>query len=91
MLSQDLQHLSDNLSAYDPQIKTRQMKIDGWNKRGYEWQSFVSSFNTYITDKERREIEVELGLVAGVAQVAPKEHAPSGIVVTSVGGHPVSW
>jgi Protein of unknown function (DUF3631) len=67
--------LSGYLSAYDPAIRTKQIniKIDGYfrNRHGYEWHTFTDSFDRYISQKERDEIEQDLGLVAFVATIAP--------------------
>src|SRR5262249_40527776 len=58
----DANHLSNYLSGYDPTIKPRQMKIDGFNRNGYDWHTFMDSWNTYISDNERAEVDNELGL-----------------------------
>jgi Protein of unknown function (DUF3631) len=71
----DQNHLADHLSSYDPEIVTRQIKIDGINRMGYEWHKFINTFNTYLTGKEIRDVEKELGLIP-VEAVDPVD--PSG-------------
>ena len=75
--------MADYLGGYDPEIRTKQMKIDGVNRHGYEWDTFLKSFKTYITPKEVEEIERDLGLVASVAPTG-KETEPKVAPVASV-------
>jgi hypothetical protein len=65
----ELNHLSDYLSDYDPEIKPRQMKIDRINRNGYEWHTFLKSFKTYISEKKVRDIEQDLGISPPVDEV----------------------
>ena len=65
------------LKSYDPDIKTRQIKrkMSGYlspiNRYGYDWHLFFPTWNTYLSEKEKRDVEVELGIdVAEVARVA---------------------
>jgi hypothetical protein len=54
----DVSQLARHLETYG--IRPRQMKIDGLNRNGYEWQAFFKTFSDYITDKEVEEVEAEL-------------------------------
>lgn len=56
----DHNHLSKCLSDYDPSISTRQMKIGSINKNGYDWRKMLPTFETYISEREEREVEEEL-------------------------------
>lgn len=58
----DQTHLLDHFSGYDPEITTRQMKIGGTNRNGYEWRKFIKAFSTYILQKETDDVERELGM-----------------------------
>jgi hypothetical protein len=65
----ELSHLADYLSGYDPEMKPRQMKIDGINRNGYDWHTFFKSFRTYISEKEVKEIEQDVGITPAVDKV----------------------
>jgi hypothetical protein len=69
--------IGEILKSYDPRIRTQQMKIDGINKYGYDWHSFFPTWNRYLSDKEKRDVEKEIGLLPlEVAKVAPVAVAP---------------
>jgi hypothetical protein len=44
--------VGESLRAYDPAIKTRQMKIDGLNRWGYDWHTFFPTWKRYLSEKE---------------------------------------
>jgi hypothetical protein len=56
----DQSHLSEYLSAYDPDIATRQMKISGLNRNGYDWHTFLPTFEVYLSENEKEVIEREV-------------------------------
>jgi hypothetical protein len=58
----DQYYLSQHLWGYDPNIKTRQIKINGVNKNGYEWSTFFNTWKIYIKEKEVKDIEEEIGM-----------------------------
>jgi hypothetical protein len=51
------------------------MKIHQVYKNGYDWNSFMKTFQTYITKKEEEEVEQEIGL-RKVEEVEGGRHFP---------------
>lgn len=65
--------LLEYLSGYDPDISTRQMKISGQNRNGYEWHKFLKTFATYISAKETSEVEEALGMQTSTRPTLPQK------------------
>lgn len=69
----DQSYLSEYLSGYDAEISTRQMKINGDNRNGYDWHKFLPTFGTYISEKEVVQVERELGIGSNLEAVRELE------------------
>jgi hypothetical protein len=89
-------HLADYLSNYDETIKSRQMKIDQTNRYGYEWRFFADTFDAYISEKERRQVEDEVASVVstgekdpwqvGQGPILPRPATPATLATVSTSG-----
>jgi hypothetical protein len=86
----DVNYLADCFAGYG--VKPRQMRINSYNRNGYEWHTFASSFSTYITKREIEDVEKELGLridpvdsvdVIGTAPMKPLNAVLGGVDLRS--------